>query len=283
MDNNRSNEEPLNKPPKAFEESLYREHKKLFNHADNLLKLANDWSEKEFKPSDTFERITILFFAKSRKTYWAIRMLAGMGFGEDAGILLRSLLENLIDLYWISLKSEERGKRFLDFAFFTYGEGLRKLEEDKLHKHRGEQVPNEIIEELLGDYGKIDEQLLKTFRKYKKWMPMGRQEMAREVDKTLMNGKKIRKDEFLFLYDKAYWLLSNMAHPNPSNLDDFIKSTGDKLTLRAQPSRRHIANWLILSFHIFAKILDKTNEVYNLGAEEKIKSLKGQFAKDIRH
>ncbi|HDP69994.1 MAG TPA: hypothetical protein ENN38_04195 [Actinobacteria bacterium] len=264
-----------------IEKSLCKEHAKLFEHTHKLLKLANELSEIKFEPSTTFEKITILFFAKSRKTYWAISTLAGRGFGEDAGILLRSLLENLIDLYWISIEPKERSKRFLDFASFTYREGFKKLEEDKLHKHRGEQVSLQIKEEVLRDCQKIDARILKSFQKYRKWAPMGRREMAKEIDRTLTNYKKIHKDEFLFLYDKAYWLLSNTAHLNPFALDDFIKPAGNKLILREQPSKRHIANWLILSFHIFLRIVDKINDVHKIGAEEKIQDLESRFAKNF--
>jgi len=261
--------------PNDVEKSLYKEHAKLFEHTRKLLKLANELSKTKFEPSTTFEKITVLFFAKSRKTYWATSVLAGKGFGEDAGILLRSLLENLIDLYWISIEPQERSKRFLDFASFTYGEGLKKLTEDKLYTHRGEQIPAEIMEEALNDYNKINKQLLKSFLKYRKWTPMGRREMAKEIDKTT------HKNDFLLLYNKAYWLLSNTVHPNPFTLDDFIEPVGNKLALRTQPSQRHIANWLILGFHLFLKIVDKVNEVHKLGVEENVKNLGSQFAKDF--
>ncbi|MDO8886819.1 DUF5677 domain-containing protein [Candidatus Oleimmundimicrobium sp.] len=278
MGNNQENFS--NKTLKDFEKSLYKEHKKLFDHTDNLLKLADEWSEKEFEPTSAFERITILFFAKSRKTYWATRTLSIKGFGEDAGTLLRSLLENLIDLYWMSLDPQDRSKRFLDFASFMYREALKKLENDG---HQDVLVPLEIKEEILNNYQKIDERTLKSFQKYRKWSPKNRREMAKEIDKALVGDESSRKNEFLFLYDKAYWLLSNAAHPNPINSDDFIVPVKGKLTLRAQPSKGHIATWLALSFHIFLKIIAKFNEIHELGEEQKIQNLKNKFIKDFGH
>jgi len=67
-------------------------NKKLLNFIDNEFKVKIVYIESGLKYASSF------LFAKSTKTFRALNILCQNGYGEDAAILARSVLENVINL-----------------------------------------------------------------------------------------------------------------------------------------------------------------------------------------
>jgi hypothetical protein len=64
---------------------------------------------------DEYRRVELGLAGKGMKAWRAICHLFFAGFEEDAGVVLRSLVEVVADMYFISLAPEKRAERFRDF------------------------------------------------------------------------------------------------------------------------------------------------------------------------
>ncbi len=113
------NEEMLNDLLK-FEGVLYHKYEKFFDancflHR-NLLEILKE-SEAKIRTNDDVKRAINSSFSICFKTYTSILLLCRKGFAPAAGILTRSLFENVIDIKWILNKDQkERARKFLNYS-----------------------------------------------------------------------------------------------------------------------------------------------------------------------
>ena len=72
--------------------------------------------QRKFSLDSSYKQVSASFFAKACKTHEAITLLGKNRFGEDAAILVRSLLNLVINARWISQAPEERVPAYIDYA-----------------------------------------------------------------------------------------------------------------------------------------------------------------------
>jgi hypothetical protein len=93
----------------AFRErtvSNYREH---FNHVYRLLEFAREAIAKYKYQGNwptAYHRCLTLIFPRAYKSFDAIRRLCEVAYCEDAGVILRSLLNLLVVTRWISIEPD---------------------------------------------------------------------------------------------------------------------------------------------------------------------------------
>ena len=71
----------------------------------------------DFGGLNCFEGVLLVLFARCRKQFKAVQVLCGKGYGEDAGLILRSMINALIDISYIKTDPIRLSERYLRFDF----------------------------------------------------------------------------------------------------------------------------------------------------------------------
>lgn len=106
-------------------QAKYSEH---FEHIYALHQLAES-SLQSYKgfPSNHYQGSHVLIFGRAYKCYDSIRRLCEMALCEDAGVLLRSLLNLMVVTRWISQDPQTRAKRYFDWYWVSQNTYAQKF------------------------------------------------------------------------------------------------------------------------------------------------------------
>jgi hypothetical protein len=103
-----------------FRETIYGKYKGHLDHVYALLRLAGRAVETYRNFTSThYEASLSLIFARAYKSYDSIRRLCELASCEDAGVLLRNLLNLTAVTRWISRDPASRAKRYLDWYWVS--------------------------------------------------------------------------------------------------------------------------------------------------------------------
>ncbi len=156
--------------------------------------------------------VIIYCMAKLHTSFGASMELIKSGFGIDAMIIVRSMINNLINMLWIANKaSKRRSTKFID-----YHKVLRKEYLDKVKK-------NYPKESWFGGILKQEKEILESYKKveyrftnrYKGWSGFSIKERAEEVKKY-------------FDYEIVYFLASSIEHSDIYASKDFIDENSNE-------------------------------------------------------
>ena len=257
-------------------ENKYKEHlelnKRLYDLVTSAIEQINAKGLRD-KELPLFSIIVISMLAKTRKHYNSIQELCKLGFGEEAGIIVRSMTNALIDLAYIS-KHDKRAlsERFARFDWIIKGQKAEIGERmDKLCK-----VPSLKGEELKKweDRKKEIRAHIDEFRKdYKS--KESKNDWSGYFIKT--KAEKAGKGTEL-LYCTVYKYNSDIEHSNATALDKYIDDdTPGKIQFLSEPSESHVEENLRESFNVFVRIADIFFEQFGL---EDFKKEIGELTKD---
>jgi hypothetical protein len=242
--------------------------KSLLQLNNELLSLAETkFRFKSITRESRIKDVCIFILAKSTKTFRASIILCNQGYGEDSAVLIRSLLENLINLAYIKKEGEETAKLFILYPLLDNKKKLEAMKNDNLlNKHN--KLYREEIETAVDMHKKQCEKIKNACKRddNHRWACISLKEMAIET------GLEIP------YYDKVYWLISQIAHTNASNSDSFINVTEDTLIVDDLPSEKWVDESLIVAFDCYAKILHLFNEIFQLNLGDQIKILEKRYA-----
>ena len=87
---------------------------------------------------------------KSKKQFKAIQLLCRKGYGEDAGIVLRSMVITLIDIAYIQTDRERLTNMYIGYGDVRFDLIIPAL------KKKGFKGPINIEREITGEQQKID-------------------------------------------------------------------------------------------------------------------------------
>jgi len=260
-------------------EKLLAIHKKLLDFVDNNVNKFPD------KPG-LKNACCLLLFAKSTKTYRAIEHLCnkGIGYGEDAIILSRSLLENLINLAYIANPKQEeeqkhRAELFSNWLLIDWNRFQKGLKECTSTKTQLRQILQEIdpttdnyknAEKLIND----EIQRLKNNNHQttkRSWSGLGLKWMADEVG--LLD----------FYYDVVYWHCSQIVHSHPGGIDSYIKRLPNgNINICDMPSPNSIENALTVSLGCYFKVVTLINNVFSFKLDDKLKEIDTEAANIVK-
>jgi hypothetical protein len=103
-----------------FRESIYAKYPEHFRHVYALHQLAESAIQTyRYFTFDHYQASLSLIFGRAYKSYDSIRRLCEVASCEDAGVLLRSLLNLLVVTSWISLDPPKRAKRYFDWYWVS--------------------------------------------------------------------------------------------------------------------------------------------------------------------
>ncbi len=211
--------------------------------------------------------------AKTRKHYNSIQELCKLGFAEEAGIIVRSMTNALIDLAYISRHGKKiLSERFARFDWVIKGQKVEIRERmDKLCK-----APS-----LKGDELKKWEERKKEIRvqidKFRKDYKSERTKYDWSGYSIKTKAEKAGKGTKL-LYHTVYRYNSDIEHSNATALDKYIDDdTPEKIQFLSEPGESHVEENLRESFNVFIRIAVIFFEQFGL---EDFKKKTGELIKD---
>jgi len=220
---------------------------------EDICKLVDDTFTRKLTLSTEAKQITAIGLAKAYKTLQAILLLCKAGYGQDAGILLRSLFNLTVNVLYINKDPVNRAKRYIG-----YGNILRQ----KIAKTPTlSDIMGKLDECTLNEIDREVERAKETY-KYNRsgWSDKSIKDMAKEVG--LESG-----------YDTAYVLMSSIEHSDARSADHYVSIGPTGVTLDPSPSTRYIRENLLTAAPLMLIMVDQWKDVFNLGIEAKIKEL----------
>jgi hypothetical protein len=165
--------------------------------------------QKRGFPNEVFTRLVVFFVSKSATSFFAVEKLWRDGLGADAQVLVRTILENAVNLYYIHQSPQDRAERFLGYEHMEAYKELMAL------KCTGQTsgISPQVEAEIVANYSTYRD----VYKGRATWSGRNLEEMARACDL----GKH---------YDIVYRYTSGFAHGSPKSTLSYISLSGDTLT-----------------------------------------------------
>lgn len=259
-------------------------HKKLLDFVDTDLTHAMHGKIKTFPG---LKDHALFIFAKSTKTYRAIEHLCnkGIGYGEDAIILSRSLLENLINLAYISNPHQEKerehhAKLFVNWLIIDLKRKRDALPSNDPIRPQLEQYLKEY-ENIGVNYDEINKLHQEECNNHKT--------KDKQSDKRFWSGLSIKNmaEEIGLLdpyYNKVYWMYSKIAHPHPGGSSSYMKPNpdGNGIIIDDTPNPAWIEDALVSSLDCYIRLVGLINNIFDLKLDSKLKEIDTEAANLIK-
>jgi len=245
------------------------QYKDLFQFHEKLRSILEPVLDKHPEPTNTKQGFLLYALAKSHKTQTAILLLCEKGFGQDAGILSRTMFELAITALFIAKdKSGKIAERFFDYDWIMranmYDIVPKKTKfQDKLEERDPDRT---IIKEVLQEAKKIKEKYpgIENFR----WSEETFYKMAKAVNR-------------LDTYKTAYHLQCNLSHPNPRNTNDYFVESNGTLEVNADSDNKWISESLVATFDFFFHTISVWNDEFKFDLESKLDDLAKRFSAKV--
>lgn len=243
------------------EKSAYAKYKSFFDEVESLFRESENLTD-EVKGIDsielTKERIVFsLIFTRCQKLVVSILKLCSEGHGEDAGILVRTLFENSVQIRYIN--NHRLCDRFLAYFWVSVKTFYDHLEEHALSqkvvkdkeyqkwKYRVDENYKSVESKFRSKKGKIAS----------RWIDKSLKEMAADL------GEK-------GAYELVMGYHSSFTHCDPHGLAPFIKEGEETISFANIASFKDIELVLIQSKVLFAQIVSTWAISFNLALPELI-------------
>ncbi len=241
----------------------------LFHFNEELREIIEPVLDKHPEPKDRKQFFLLYALTKSYKTQVAILLLGENGFGQDAGILSRSIFElAIITLYIVKDDTEKNVERFFDYDCIARAKMYNSVSEEMRYKEEfKKRDPVGItIKEMLEEAERIE----KKYRNIKsnRWSEEGFKDIAEKVGR-------------LDAYKTVYALQCNLTHPNPRNMNDYLSISEGRLEVNAGPDDKWISESLVATFDFLSCIIDAWNKEFKLGLEGKLDDLAKRYSEKI--
>jgi hypothetical protein len=227
---------------------------------------------RRFNLDSAHKQVTFVLLVKAWKTYQAIVLLARSGFGEDATVLTRSLLNLVINARWISQAPANRISAYVDYDSVLKARFNRKIVEDPRLVGRESRDPMAEFKNKQFELDAAAREATKRHGYNKKhgWSKKSIRDMANELGMTID-------------YDSLYTLASDLDHSGIGSLDEYITVTPDgRIFVSGMPSQNWVRESWFGAHLLLIAIAKLADSVLDLGigarlvtADEKALSLVG--------
>ncbi|MCK9439170.1 MAG: DUF5677 domain-containing protein [Patescibacteria group bacterium] len=217
---------------------------KIYETIEKLQNIFVIVVNKHKEPKHKKDAFFLFAVAKSKKTLEAISLLCQKGFGEDAVILSRSVLELYFSLkYILSVGDDSLAERF-----FEYDWVVRKEMYDKNQLNFNLNMDHKVIQEIIKQYNRVQRKY--NFDPKKGWSDISTYKMA---EKFGLKG----------VYNTWYKISCMLSHPNPRSTNEYFKEGNKKeLTLSISPSNNLVNESLLSSVFVCLEILKEFNHYF---------------------
>ncbi len=258
-----------------FRKLIHAKYPQYFTHVENLVGFAEE-SMGKFKGASVTAYHTVLWLilARAFKSLDSTRRLCELALCEDAGVILRSLLNLLAITRWISQEPENRARKYLGWYWI------------QMHKDAGmhpEQVPAAWVAEIKRHYE--DSKKLFEYNDKKGKARIAKKWHQPEAD----NIEDLFKQVNLELeYDEAYRILSGLEHSDATAYFSMIIGMEKGADTRSLDVHNDlfVPHYLRNTFQYFADIFDICNQALCLADGEQFRLLRdeaiGFFKADMK-
>lgn len=245
-----------------FRESIRKKYAAQFQHIYALQEFAQTAMLGYRTLTSTHYQASLwLIFGRAYKSYDSIRRLCELASCEDAGIILRSLLNLMVVTRWISVDSENRSKRYFDWYWVS-------LKNDA--ENSPGRVPPAWIPTIQKGYDRVKTQFeYQNTKGHTKVAKQWYQPEARTIRELFEQVGM--KDH----YEEAYGPLSAIEH---SDINAFfamtrgIDKTSDERPLEIQNDLM-VPHYLRNAFQYFADIFRICNATNPLADKAKLEEI----------
>lgn len=254
---------------------ILEKYKQQLNFNSRLLDLANtalqEINKKEisYESLNYFEGILVVLFPSCIKKFMVIQLLCKKGYADSAGLVLRSMINALIDLYYMRTDPIKLGERYLRYDFV-----IRKRKLDILDKY-----PNLFSTPLISsDSGMSKEEILKEYKEFKRLYPKAKLTdwSGLRIDEKAKAAGEGKNSEMMYYLGYKYF--SDFEHNNVVSLYNHIENGSDgKFTILCEPNEKGLDLVLKESFLTFVQLFDLFCDSIRLDFNEKIKELSANF------
>lgn len=237
---------------------LYLRYRKWFDLNVKYIELTNSLVDKlnakKLKDTDfsDFQRIVALIACKAMRLFAGIHILANKGHSIEGALLLRSLLEGLIDLKYINKDREHRSLLFINYLWKELKNAL-----DIAKKYHPEVIPSSMLRNenlIVTEYEKI-----KSTIRGRYWCGKNIEERAREVG-------------FKKHYDTIYRLLCRLHHPSFVGMLVNV-SEGEEVVFDVAPNDEMLPIVLKACYGYYSDILNHFRLAFDLNGENQLRQL----------
>ena len=244
--------------------SKYAEH---FHHVERLREFAQDAIEKynyQGNLPTPFHRCLTLIFPRAYKSFDAIRRLCEVAYCEDAGVILRSLLNLLVVTRWISIEPERdrRAKKYLAWYWIAMQSDAQKF---------GHRIPPEATTFIQKHYDRAKKQFEYQDGNGKTQMPKQWYQPDVQNLRDLFTEVGLEKH-----YEEAYKPLSGIEHSDATAylpmLFSMEQTDEDRMRLEIL-SDLNVPDYLRNAFQYFGEIFKLSNEGNRLADGAKLQQI----------
>lgn len=251
---------------------------------EELLQLGRDIfrekiSNETIKDDNEYNLPMLMIYTRFLKSNAALIDLCRSGFGEDAGTILRTMLEQVLNFFYLSKDPSRNGLLYMRSQLVTRLEShrkLRRLAPEAMQEEFDWMVDEVKTEEALKAR---DEEIFKIDNTYDKDLQKKADALGRWSGKSLRQMADESEKELLWQYDLSYWMFSDFVHGNPSWCGSTVayEPTNRRISLSDQPSERYVEAILLGSGEYLLNLVIKANEFFSLGKQKEIEQAKTRF------
>lgn len=242
---------------------LYKMFKAEFDLLDKfdflVDQIYNNSNKISFPETDAVKEIIWFLTGKAAKSYNATKILCEQGYGTDALVIERTMIDLLIAIKFILEKdSRERATMFASYEWV--------LKQKAWHFNRISLIKHDLSENELKDHKEsIKEEYEKACEKYKHFSNW---RMPWTGEPTAVTAERLG---LKFYYEIVYSYVSDFVHSSPTSAKHYFKKIAQNHTeMKIGASEDLISVATVTLIIIMCEMLFVLNDTFSLGKKNKI-------------
>jgi len=225
---------------------------------------------------------------KAYKTGCAMQILLAAGYSEDAYVLLRSLMETVINVGWIlNDKREEiiadRCQRFLDDVEFSKFSQLHRMLQfqDELDTMGLESNERDTASAFKGELQKALEGKRDRIAKLEKRYGIIWREYKRQVLPTI--ATRAQECGLKLEYLSVFWMASDFVHSSAMSLNQYQDYNKNGVGIITGPNYGLVPRVALSMIRFLFALANCVNEDVSLGIDSQLRDFEADYLKTLPH
>jgi len=239
-------------------ESRFSQETELRKFFDGLIcEFSSELRSRYLDDLDLYRKVEVGLAIKGMKSWSAIACLFFGGFEEDAEIVLRSLVDVVIDMRFISLDPDTQAQRFIDYAAAHSRRWMRE------GKSRALITDAQELDRLEKDLEHRTQEVLARHPEWRERLPVT------WSDKTTPQKVDAIGERIIYF---TFMSGSLHTHPNPVAVADYFFPVGNgKVDFKVEPTVPAESKAFMEACIFLHRLLDHLNDVIHLKMDQKCK------------
>lgn len=240
-----------------FESIMRGKYADLFRFNEELRQIVDSIFDKGYGTGKPKELFVAFALGKAYKTHQAVLNLCIQGYGQDAAILVRSLLDlAIITPYILNDPTDGRVNRYLEHGWIKKEQMFNHATKENpslamaFEERAKNPKPNDLTKETVIEQAKLAQDTYQ-FDRYD-WSDKTIAKMAQEVGK----GKA---------YQTVYKLMSDISHSSVNAMSEYMKVDETGVTVDISPGTIWVEECLVSAFDCFYSVIGAYDKLLELG------------------